>query len=190
MHHTASNNAKIINFARRLAFVLRRLRALFQRLAVPYPSLARVAGELEILGEFQRIRRARILAQPAEHAAAQIVGKVGEFLAAGLFVSFARNHDQMLGTRQRAQITRDAHGLVRVRVHVEPWRTSVTLGYLRPLQWILLGVNLFGILVAEGDLQPLKQVYQKDFPEQVWHAHNAVSIPLSTAGRNPDGVPP
>ena len=148
----------------------------FQRRAIPDPALARVAGQFEILREFERIGGTRVFAQSAEHTAAQIVSEVGQLFAAGFFVAFARDHDQVLGARQRAKVARNAHGLVRVGVHVEPRRSSVALRNLRPLQRILLGVDLLGILIAKGDLQPLKEVDQEDFAEQARHAHDGVSI--------------
>src|SRR5215831_18194862 len=83
----------------------------------------------------------------------------------------------MFGTRQRAQVASNAHGLVGVWIYVEPRRSAIPLGDLRPLQWILFGVNLFRILIAEGNLQPLQQIHEKDFAQQARHSHNAASIP-------------
>ena len=45
-------------------------RALFQRLSIPDHAFAGIAGEFEILGQFERIRGTGILAQSAEHAPA------------------------------------------------------------------------------------------------------------------------
>jgi hypothetical protein len=164
-----------------LSLVQRGLWTFFQRLAIPDPAFARIAGEFEILRQFESVGGTRIFAQPAEHAAAQVVGKVGEFFAASFFVAFAGDDNQMLGTCQSAQVARNAHRLVSIGIHVQPWRTAVALGHLRPLQRILLGIDLLGVLIAEGNLQSLDQVHEKDFAQQAWHAHNAVSIPLKPA---------
>src|ERR1039458_10532398 len=51
--------------------------------------------------------------------------------------------------------------------------------YLRPLHGVLLGIDFLGILVAEGDLQPLQQVDEEHFAEQTRQAHDAASLPLS-----------
>ncbi len=161
------------------------LRPFFQRLAIPDKSVARVAGQFKILREFERVSWTRIFAQPAEHAAAQVVGKVREFLAAGFFVAFAGDHNQVFRTRQRAQITGDAHRFVGIWVDVQARRASETLGHLRPLQRILLGIDFLRILIAEGDLQPLQQVDQEDFSEQARHAHIAASITLKSHSPNP-----
>src|SRR5437879_1970820 len=70
--------------------ILRRLRPSFQRFAVPDGAFAGVVGQLEILGQFQRVGRTGVLAQPAKHAAAQIVSKVGKFFAAGFLIVITR----------------------------------------------------------------------------------------------------
>jgi hypothetical protein len=173
---------KAVMIARELLLVLRRLRTFFQGLAVPDPAFSGVAGEFEILREFEGIDGACVFAEAAEHAAAQIIGKVGKFFAAGLFVARARYHDQILRTGQRAQIAGDAHGLVGIGIHIQPRRATVTLGHLRPLHGILLGIDFLGILIAEGNLQPLKQVDEKNFAEQVLHSHDEASISLARYG--------
>jgi len=68
---------------------LGRLRAFFQGLAIPNPALASVAGEFEILGQFERIHGTGVLAKAAEHAATQVVSEIGKFLAAGMFIARA-----------------------------------------------------------------------------------------------------
>src|SRR5882672_5231091 len=59
----------------------RRCRALFEPVSVPDGAFAREIRHLEILRQLQRIRRARILAQPAEHAPRSVIRKKGEHLA-------------------------------------------------------------------------------------------------------------
>src|SRR5712691_6277748 len=96
----------------RLLPVWRGLRTLFQRLAIPDPAFASIAGKFEILRTFERVDGTGVFAETAEHAAAQVVGEVGELLAAGVFVARARDHDQILRAGQRTQVARNAHGLV------------------------------------------------------------------------------
>ena len=159
-----------------LFFVLRGLRALFQRFAVPDPALAAVAGQFEILGEFEGVDGAGIFAEAAEHAAAEIVGEVGELLAAGVLVARAGDDDEIFRAGHGAQVAGDAHGLVGIGIDVEARRSAITLGNLRTLQRILLGVDLFGVLIEKGDLQALKEIDEEDFAQQARHAHDGGSI--------------
>src|SRR2546426_12535528 len=78
------------------------MRALLQHLAVPDGAFAGVAGELEVLSELKGIGRTGVLAEAAKHAAAQVVGEVGKFFAAGLFLLAARGPHQILPARPRA----------------------------------------------------------------------------------------
>ena len=66
-----------------------------------------------------------------------------------------------------AQVASDTHGLAAIRIHVQARRSAVALSHLRPLQGILLGVDLFRILVPEGYGQSLKQIYQEDAAKYV-----------------------
>src|SRR5581483_2759815 len=145
----------------------------FSSVSVPDGAFACVVGEFEILGQFQRVRRARVLAKTAEHAAAQIVGEGGKFLAPGLLVTFAGNYNQVLRTCESAQVACDAHGLVRIRIDVQPWRATVPFRHLGTLQRILFGIDLFRVLVAESNAQTLNQVEQEDLAKQAWDAHKA-----------------
>ena len=74
------------------------LRTALQRLEVPDHAFAIVAGELEILSEFEGIGGAGIFTEAAEHAAAQVVGKLDQLFAPGLFIALAGDDDQVLGT--------------------------------------------------------------------------------------------
>src|SRR5437868_2001922 len=76
-----------------LFLIDRRLRALFQRLPVPDRAFTRVIRQLEILRQFERVRRTSVFAQSAEHAPAQVVRERGEFFAARLLVALARHDD-------------------------------------------------------------------------------------------------
>src|SRR5207244_11883365 len=100
--------------------ILSRLRTLLQHLAVPDGAFAGVAGELEVLSELKGIGRTGVLAEAAKHAAAQVVGEVGKFFAAGLLIALAGDHDQILRTPQRAQVAGHGNGLICNRGLVQP----------------------------------------------------------------------
>src|ERR1700722_3842065 len=53
-----------------LLFILRGLRTFFQRLAIPDPAFAGVAGEFKILREFESVDGTGVFAEATEHAAA------------------------------------------------------------------------------------------------------------------------
>src|SRR5260370_27691996 len=80
----------------RLLPVGRGLRTLVQRLAIPDPAFASIAGQFEILRKFERVDGTGVLAEAAEHAAAQVVGEVGEFLAAGGVLAGPGEHAKIL----------------------------------------------------------------------------------------------
>ena len=134
------------------------LRTLLERLQVPDHAFARVVRELEILGEFKSVGRASIFTQPAEHASAQIVGEFYELFAAGFFIALAGNNNQIFRAGHGAQVAGNAQSLVGIRVDVQPRRPSVPLGYLRPLQRILLSINFPGMLISERHAKSLDQV--------------------------------
>src|SRR5260370_36162397 len=62
----------------------RGLRTFFQRLAIPDPAFASIAGEFEILRKFERVDGTGVRAEAAKHAAAQGGGELSERPAAGL----------------------------------------------------------------------------------------------------------
>src|SRR5713226_936572 len=141
-----------------------RLRTLFERLEIPDHAFAGVVRELEILGKFERIGRASIFAQAAEHATAQVVGEFHELFAAGFFIALAGNNDQVFRTSHCAQIAGNAESLVGVWIDVQPRRAPVALGNLRALQRILLGVYVLRMLISERHAKSLHQVQQKHLP--------------------------
>src|SRR5208283_1404515 len=159
-----------------LLFIDGGLRTFFERLAVPDHALAAEGGEFEILGKFEGVGRAGIFAQAAEHAAAQVVGKVDKLFAARLFIALAGDNDQVFRTSQSAQVTGNTEGLVGVWIDVQPRRASITLGYLRALQRILLGIDFLGILIAERHAESLNQVHHENFPEDAGDSHNPTRI--------------
>ncbi len=172
---------------------MRRLRTFFEGFAVPDPSLAGIAGELEILRELKRVNWAGVFAQSAEHAAAQVIGKIGEFFSSRLLVARAGNHDQILRACQRTEIAGNAHGFVGIGVDVQARRTPVSFGNLRPFQRVLLGIDLFWILIAERDLQSLEKVDKKNLSQKRGHPHTRVAYhwhaPVASgplAGRFPE----
>jgi hypothetical protein len=160
----------------RLLAVNRGLRPLFERLEVPDHPFAAIVGEFKVLGEFQRVRWAGVFAQAAEHAAAQIVGKLRELFATRLLIAFTGNNDEVFGTSHRAQITGNAERLVGIRIDVQPRRAPVTFSNLWTLERILLGVDLFGILIAERYAESLNQVYQEHLPQNVVDSHYLARI--------------
>ena len=56
----------------------------------------------KLLSEFQRVHRAGILAEAAEHAARGVVGEISQFLASSLLIALASHHDESFRTCQRA----------------------------------------------------------------------------------------
>jgi hypothetical protein len=156
---------------RGLFSVLRGLWTFFQGRAIPDPALTRVAGQLEVLRQFQSVGWTRVFAESAEHAATQVVGEVGEFLAARFLIALARDHDQVFRTCQCTEVTSYAHRLISIRIDVQTRGPAITLSDLRPFERVLLGIDFPGILIAESDLQPLQKINQEHFAEQAWYPH-------------------
>jgi hypothetical protein len=162
-----------------LFFILRGLRTLFQGFAIPYPAFAGIAGEFEILREFERVDGTGVFTEAAEHAAAQIVGEVGKFFAARVLVAGAGDDDEIFGTCDSAEVAGDTHRLVGIGIDIKAGGSAIALGDLRALQRVLFGIDLPGILITEGDLQSLKKIDEEDFAQQTRHAHDGVRIPLT-----------
>ena len=162
------------------------LRTLLERLEVPDHAFTRVVRELEILGEFKGVGRTSIFAQAAEHTPAQVVGEFQELFAAGFFVALAGNNNQIFRAGHRAQVAGNAESLVGIRIDVQPRRSSVSLGYLRPLQRILLSINFLGMLISERHAKSLDQVDQKHLPQDVGDSHTSLSITLT--GKQANGI--
>src|SRR6266436_2603709 len=155
-----------------LAGVARWCRALFEPVPVPDGAFAREIRHLKILRQFQRIRRARILAQPAEHAARSVIREKSEHLAPRRVIPLPAHHNQVLRARQRAQIAADAQRLARFRIIVQPRCAPVPLRHHRPLQRILLRHNVLGILRPKGDRQALQKIYLKQSFQEFPHARS------------------
>lgn len=160
---------------RDLLAILGRLRAFFESLAIPDPALARIAGQFEILSEFESVGGTSVFAKAAEHAAAQIISKVCKFLAASFFIALAGDHDKVFGACQRTEIAGNAHRLVGIGIDVETRGAAISLGDLWPFQRILLGVDFLRVLIAKRDAQTLQQIDEKNFAEQAWHPHNGLA---------------
>src|SRR6266850_223520 len=150
----------------------RRCRPLFEPVPVPDGAFARKIRHLEILRQFQRIRRARIFAQPAEHAPRSVIGKKGENLAPRRVVPLPAHHNQVLRARQRAQIAPDAQCLAGLRIVVQPRRAPVPLRHHRPLQRVLLCHNVLGILRPKGDCQALQEINLKQPLQEFPHTRS------------------
>ena len=154
-----------------LLFVHRRVRALFQLLAIPDGAFACVACHFEVLSQFKRVRRTGVFTQTAEHAAADVVREMGEFFASRRRIAFTAYDDEVLRAGKRAQIASNAQSLIAVRVVVQTRSAAISLGYLRALQWILFSVSLPRILVAEGTIHTRKEIEKQQTPEECLDRH-------------------
>src|SRR6516162_10086114 len=92
--------------------------AFFQSVPVPDRAFAAVIRHFKILRQLQRIGRAGIFAQPAEHAPRRIIRKRGQHLSPRRVVAFPSHHDQVFRARQRAKVASDAERLSSLRVLV------------------------------------------------------------------------
>src|SRR6267142_587657 len=144
--------------------------ALFEPVPVPDCAFAREVRHLEILRQFQRIRGASILAKPAEHAPRSVVGKKSEHLAPRGVIPLPAHHNQVLRACQCAQIAPDAQRLAGLRIVVQPWRAAIALRHHRPLQRILLGDNVLGILRPKSDCQALQKINLEQPLQEFPHA--------------------
>src|SRR5439155_5521908 len=142
-----------------LTLVLHRLAPLFEHLAIPDESGARVRCQLEVLRQLKAIRRTSFLTQSAKHAARSIEDELVEnFFAARLTCNdnfdVHRDHvDAIFGTSKRAKITSDAKGLVGFRIHIEPRRSMKSRRDIRTNLRVLLSVDSLpchSVLVRKG----------------------------------------
>src|SRR5919197_1439085 len=181
--HRVKRKSSAYSAAVVLSLVNRRFWSLFQGLAVPDGAFTRVIRQFEILGQFKAVGGASVLAQSAEHAAAEVVGESGELLATRIWIAFAAHHDQVLGASQGAEVTRDAERLVCLRIDVQPRCAAIALRHLRSLKGILLGINLPRVLVAESQRQAFDEVQQQDLPQRVFQAgvNHAFIVPRRAA---------
>src|ERR1035438_6630281 len=163
--------------------LLGRLGTFFEHLAIPDGAFAGVAGQFEVLRQLERVHRASVFAQPAEHAAGCVVDEGRQLFALGLLVALAGDHDEVLRAGQRAQVAGNAQRLAVVRVDVEPRRAAIALADFGPLGRILLRVDTLGVLVAKGHPQALEEVYEKDFPKEIQnHDRPLARSPLTFTG--------
>src|SRR5260370_27491333 len=96
--------------------VLRRPRSLLKHLAVPDSTFACVARQLEVLGQLKRIHRTRILAEPTEHTAREVVGEPGQILVIDLLVAHAAYYNQVFRAGKRAKIPGHADSFVSIGI--------------------------------------------------------------------------
>src|SRR3989338_3459401 len=154
--------------------------AFFEQVAVPDGALAGVVGELEILRELEGVGGAGVFAAAAEHAARQIVGKVGEHLAAALVVAGPADDDQVLRAGECAEVAGDAEGFAGLGIVVEAGGAAVALGHHGALLGVLLGVAGARALVAEGPPQARQEVNQEQPLERFLRVHRpARTSPLT-----------
>jgi len=146
---------------------------------VPDRTLARIGSHFKILRQFKAVRGAGVLAKAAEHAARSIVRKIGEHFATGGIVAMPANHDQIFRARERAQIARDAKRFPGIRIHIQARRATITLRDHRPLERILLRINIFGVLRAEGQDHSLPEIREKQPLQDCVHgASLSVKVPI------------
>src|SRR5256884_1010346 len=128
-------------------FVLNCFPSLFEHLAVPHESGARVGCQLEILRQLQAISRTCLLTQRAEHAPRSVKDEFVEHLFAPRFAGdddfdIHWNYvDAVFGTCERAEVTCDAERVVRLRIHIQPRRAVKSRRHVGTNFWILLGIN-------------------------------------------------
>ncbi len=154
--------------------VMRRSRTDFEAMAVPDRAFAAVGGQLEILGEFEAVGRASVFAESAEHAAGEVVGEGGQDFATRDIIALPADDDEIFRAGQGAEIARYAKRFAGFGVDIEARGAAISLSHHRPLERILLGVNIFGSLVAEGHPHALGQVHKKKLPEQILHRVRSV----------------
>lgn len=128
---------------------------------IPDRTLARIGRHLKILRQFEAIGRAGILAKSAEHAARSVVGKISQNFPAGGVIAMPADHDQIFRAGQRAQVARNAQRLARLRIHVQSRRAAVPLRNHRPLQRILLRIDVLRILRTKRQAQALPEIRQE-----------------------------
>ena len=155
--------------ARTSADISRRRRSLLQAMAVPNRPFAGIGGHLKILRQFQTIGGTSILAKAAKHAARGVVGKRGKHFAARGIVALPANYNQVFRAGQRTKIARDAQRFAGFWTVIEPRRTAIALGNHRPLQRILLGIDVLWILRAERQQQALPEVHHKHAAKYFHH---------------------
>src|ERR1700741_2340437 len=160
-----------------LSSVACRRRALFQTVPVPDRAFAAVISHFKILRQFQRIRRTGILAQAAEHAPRRIICKRRQHFPPRCVIAFPSYDDQVLRACQRAQIASDAQRLPRLRVLVQPRRSSISFRYHRPFQWILLGTNILRKLRPERDGHAPQKVCLEYTFHKIFHAFSLFPPP-------------
>ena len=130
-------------------------------MAVPDCAFARVGGHLEILREFQAIGGTGILTKPAEHAAGGVVGKCRQDFASRGIVALPADDDQILGTSEGAKVAGYTQCFAGFRVDIEARRAAIALRNHRPLQRILLGIDVLWVLRAKGEQQAFPEIDHK-----------------------------
>ena len=101
------------------------------------------------------------------------------------------NDDQIFRARERAQIARDAKRFSGFRIHVQARRAAVSLRDHGPLEGILLGINIFGVLRAEGQNHALPEIRQEQPLQDCVHgASLSVKVPIVKWGGLASGERP
>jgi len=152
-----------------LARVARGRGTFFEAVPVPDGAFARVIGHFKILCEFQSIGRAGVFAKAAEHATRSVVGESGEDFAARGVVAFPTDYDEIFGAGEGAEVAADAERFAGFGMIVEAGRAAIAFGNHGAFEGILLGVDVFRVLRAEGDAHALEHIQLKNPLDEFFH---------------------
>src|SRR5260370_2294003 len=153
-----------------LAGVTCRCGSVFEGVAMRNRAVAGGVGHFEILCEFQRIHGASIFAKAAEHAPRSIIGEVRQHFPTGGVVTLPAHYNQVLGAGQRAQIAANTQRFAGLWIVIQPWRAAIALRHHRPLQRVLLGNNILGMLCPAGDREAFQKIHLKQSLQEFPHA--------------------
>jgi hypothetical protein len=157
------------NEGKKLSGVMCRSGSNFQAVPIPDGTFTVVMSHLEILGQFETIRGASVLAQSAEHAARSVVSECGQNFSPCGVVPQPSHHNQVFRAGQRTQIAGNAQRFARLRIHIQTRCATIALRDHRPFLGILFGCNVLGSLVAKGQHHAFYQVPQKDAFQKFFH---------------------
>jgi len=146
---------------KKLPGVSSRRGAFFQAVPVPDRAFPGLGSHFKILSKLEAIRGAGILAKPAKHAARGVVGEISQDFTSCGVIAMPANYDQIFRARKRAQVARDAKRFPGFRIHIQARRAAIPLRDHGPLERILLRINVFGVLRAEGQNHALPEIRQE-----------------------------
>jgi hypothetical protein len=153
---------------------MRRRRPDFQAMTIPDGAFAAISRHFKILGQLEAVSGTCVFAEAAEHATRGIVSEMGQNFAAGGVVALPSHYDQILRAGEGAEIARNAERFAGFGIDIQARGATVTLGYHRALERILLGINVLWGLITEGDPHAFQQVDQKYAAQQILHRERSV----------------